>query len=339
MNESSKASSDATKPICVNVPSNLHGVRLDKALTDLLKAEFPSISRSQVQTWIESQCVTQDEARLKPVVSASQSVAAGTRYWIVPPSVRQLDLTPWDYPIPVLYEDEHLIIVKKPAGMSVHPSDSDPDRTLVHALLFQVKSLSAIAGVERPGIVHRIDKWTTGSLVVAKSDMAHQRLVEMFQAHDLEREYRAFVFGAPHWIPPVHRIETQIGRHPTDRKRMAVIPKGGKTAVSYFELLNSESGISLIRARLETGRTHQVRVHLSSMGFPLLGDPLYPASSHQKRAISKELESWICALPGQLLHARTLGFKHPITGHPIHVVAPFPAIWTELETKISCPLT
>jgi 23S rRNA pseudouridine1911/1915/1917 synthase len=230
-------------------------------------------------------------------------------------------------PLVVVFEDEHLIVVDKPAGLVVHPAAGNPDGTLVNALLHHCRGqLSGIGGVARPGIVHRIDKDTSGLLVVAKSDAAHEGLSRQFADHSLERAYLAVCNGHP--APPTGTVVARIGRSDSNRKKMAVLPEGssrGKHAVTHFRTLERLAGCALLECRLETGRTHQVRVHLASIGHPLVGDPVYGRRSAQLRAVLQRT-----GFRRQALHAAVLGFDHPVTRDRLRFTSDMPPDMREL---------
>ena len=213
----------------------------------------------------------------------------------------------------VVFEDEHLIVVDKPAGMVVHPAAGHADDTLVNALLHHCRgSLSGIGGVTRPGIVHRLDKDTSGLLVAAKDDLAHQGLAKQFADHSIERSYLAMVWGRP--LKRTGTIEGQIGRSPRNRKKMAVLRRGGKFARTHYRVLdNVDDLISLVECRLETGRTHQIRVHMTSIGHSIVGDPMYGGARKLPATTSQVIRDELANVTGQALHARTLGFVHPVT--------------------------
>lgn len=233
------------------------------------------------------------------------------------PEPEKLNLTPENIPLDVLYEDEHLIIVNKPVGMVVHPAPGHYTGTLVHALLYHCDRLAGIGGVERPGIVHRIDKNTTGAIVVAKSDRAHQHLQAQIKAKTAHREYWGLVYGS--FPSETGKIDLPIGRHQKDRKKMAVVPQGGREAVTYWQTLERLGNHSLIQFLLSTGRTHQIRVHCAHQGHPLLGDGTYCSNRSLKVNLS-----------GQALHARQLSLIHPISEKPITAIAPLPKEFTKL---------
>ncbi len=295
------------------------------------QADAPPLSRSRLQRLIEEGRVTCEG---RPVGS-SEKLPAGAAVRIDIPAPRTLELIPEDRPIPVLHEDEHLIVVNKPQGLTVHPSETQTEGTLVHALLHQVTNLSGVGGVLRPGIVHRLDKNTSGAMVVSKTDAAHQRLVETFAAHAIERRYWALCYGR--YASPA-RIESTIGRNPSDRKKMAMDVKEGRRAVTHTRALGHYGAHACwIEATLETGRTHQVRVHLTGHGNSLLGDPTYgaPTSRNAKwLALPARARACVQQLPGQALHARVLGFKHPITGEMLRFEAPPPDAFTELQRAL-----
>jgi 23S rRNA pseudouridine1911/1915/1917 synthase len=303
-------------------------VRLDKALADAA----PSLSRARIQSLIAEGKVSREGS----TVSSSSAKAAAGPYEIELPPPEPAEPEPQDIPLSVLYEDAELIVLDKPAGMAVHPAPGTPDRTLVNALLHHCRgSLSGIGGVARPGIVHRLDKDTSGVMVAAKSDAAHAGLAEQFARHDVERVYIALVRGAPH--PARGEIETLIGRSPSDRKKMAVVRSGGRNAITGYVTERSfgppERPLAArIACRLKTGRTHQIRVHLASRGSPCLGDPLYgsgPPAPAVREAIAE------AGLQRQALHAAVLGFQHPVTGERIRFETPLPPDMAELERLLA----
>ncbi|MBQ2455958.1 MAG: RluA family pseudouridine synthase [Firmicutes bacterium] len=268
------------------------GLRADSVLSVLME----DVSRSYIQKLIEGGSVTVDG---KPMVSKKEKLRAGAEVVLDLPEPAPCEAVPEDIPLDIVYEDDDLIVVNKPKGMVVHPAAGNLSGTLVNALLFHCNCLSSINGVQRPGIVHRIDKDTSGLLVCAKSDAAHRGLSEQLAEHSVTRRYRAVVFGR--LKDDSGRIDAPIGRDPKNRLRMAVVP-GGKNAVTNYRVLTYMNGFTEIEARLETGRTHQIRVHMTSIGHPLLGDTVYgPAKQPYK-------------LNGQMLHAGILGFVHPVTG-------------------------
>ena len=293
------------------VNKDCKGLRIDKFLTQ----SFPQLSRSQIQRLVSEGNLTCDEVT---IVDNSFKVREGEIYQLTVPEAAEANPLPEDIPLDVVYEDEDLIVVNKPAGMTVHPAPGSPNHTLVNALLFHCgDSLSGIGGVKRPGIVHRIDKDTSGLLVAAKNDAAHRGLCEQFAEHSIERTYNAFVFGVP--TPRLGRIEGDIGRSPYDRKKMAVVGKNGKTAVTNYKTLEDFNGYAaLVQCNLETGRTHQIRVHLTSKGNPLIGDQLYGKDRKLKgKNLNSQVLETINHFSRQALHAKSLGFIHPRSGETL----------------------
>ncbi len=320
--------------------------RLDKALALLTPEEF-ALSRMRLKELIQSGQVFQEGEIIN---DPKRKVSAGEVYHILLPKPEPYDLIAEAIPLDVVYEDENLIVVNKPAGMVVHPAKTVRTGTLVNALLHHAgASLSGIGGVERPGIVHRIDKDTSGLLVVAKNDRSHEGLSAQFRDHSIERLYTAFTYGQIRANDPRIlglegvsaqgerlRIDLPIGRHKTDRLRMA-IRDNGKHAVTHIKTEGNDKDalITKITCQLETGRTHQIRVHLNHIGHALLGDPIYGKGARQLPKIAPNtLCETIAALHGQALHARSLGFLHPITGDRLHFEAPLPADMQTLENLI-----
>lgn len=288
------------------------GERLDKLLTEALEEE--SISRTQVQEWIRSGYVQVSGRTVKP----NYKVVQEDQIMVTPPAPQSAEIEPQDIPLEVVYEDSDVIVINKPRGMVVHPAAGHPDGTLVNALLYHCKDLGGVGGELRPGIVHRIDKDTTGLLMVAKNDLSHHALADQLKAHTVTRKYIALVHGN---LPHDHgTIEAPIGRDPQDRKLYKVTDRGSKDAVTHFALLERLGDYTLMELKLETGRTHQIRVHMKYIGYPLAGDPVYGRSK-------------TIALPGQALHAAVLGFIHPRSGEYLEFEAPLPDDFQrELET-------
>lgn len=289
------------------------GERIDA----LLARTIEDLSRSAAQRLIEQGAVL-IEGR---AVQKNTRCQAGDRITVTMPTTEEIDLVPQDLPLDVMYEDDDLIVVNKARGMVVHPAPGHPDGTLVNALLWHCgDSLSGIGGEKRPGIVHRIDKDTSGLLIVAKNDFAHQALSAQLADRSLSRVYEAVVRGRLREESGI--IDRPIGRHPTDRKRMAIVERTGRPAVTHWEVLARYNGYTQIRCRLETGRTHQIRVHMASIGHPLLGDGVYGAPSPEK------------GLEGQCLHARELKFVHPRTGEHVHLVTELPTWFTDVLARL-----
>lgn len=294
------------RDITLTVDTADAGVRLDKWLADAAG----NLSRTRVQALINDGHVTGPDG---PAQDMSRKVRADETYTlhVPPPAPARPDAE--DIPLDILYEDADLIVLVKPAGLVVHPAPGHAGGTLVNALLHHCRgSLSGIGGVSRPGIVHRLDKDTSGVMVCAKSDIAHRGLVDQFQVHSIDRAYMAVVWGMP--SPRAGRIENNIGRDPRNRKRMAVITSGGKHAVTDYKVIRPIGAVAaLMDCHLFTGRTHQIRVQMSSMGHPLVGDPLY----HSRGSQRKDREIVIQGQPGaykhQALHAYKLGFEHPVS--------------------------
>jgi len=286
--------------------------RLDKAL-----AEASGLSRERIKALMGLGRVLLNG---KPAAQASFKPAAGTEFAITVPAITPDEAQAEDIPLSVVFEDEHLIVIDKPAGLVVHPAVGNYDGTLVNALLHHCKGqLSGIGGVARPGIVHRIDKDTSGLLVVAKSDVAHEGLARQFEEHSIERAYLALVGGNP--LPPAGTVTGAIARSNSDRKKMALVKDGrGKHAVTHYATLESFTGAALVECRLETGRTHQVRVHMTSLGHPLLGDPAYGRTPAKLKPLLAEHK-----FARQALHAAILGFVHPVTGARLRFESPLPA--------------
>ncbi len=297
--------------------------RLDKAL-----AEATGMSRARVQGLI-------DEGRVdvvgKTATSASMKVTAGMAFQIIVSAAMPAAALPEHIPLVVAYEDAHLIVVDKPAGMVVHPAVGNITGTLVNALLHHCRdNLSGINGVARPGIVHRIDKDTSGLIVVAKSDAAHEGLAVQFAAHTVHRRYIAVTAGVP--SPASGTIDARVGRSDSDRKKMTVLPNNssrGKSAITHYKVLDRLADAAVIECRLETGRTHQVRVHCASIGHPLLGDPAYGKTPKSLRPLLERL-----GFERQALHAAELGFIHPLTGEMVQFRSDLPPDMAELIDQL-----
>ncbi|MBQ2943830.1 MAG: RluA family pseudouridine synthase [Ruminococcus sp.] len=295
------------------VEESQKGFRIDKFLSDSIEGK----SRSFIASVIEN-----GEATVNgKIVTKSYKVSAGDEVVVTLSEATELEAIPQDIPLDIVYEDEDIIVVNKPKGMVVHPAAGNPDSTLVNALLFHCKGqLSGINGVMRPGIVHRIDKNTSGLLVVAKSDRAHISLSEQIKEHSMTREYRAIIYG--HLKDAEGSIDAPIGRSATDRKRMCVTDKNSKNAITHYTVLEEMKDFSYISCKLETGRTHQIRVHMSYVGHPLAGDDVYGP----KKVITE--------LSGQCLHAKRLGFLHPVTGQYLEFDSDLPEYFISFLDKI-----
>lgn len=284
--------------------------RIDKVLSQ----ELADYSRSQIQQWLKDERVMVNGTTVK----ANYKVKAGDQVTIAVPEPTVLELTPENIPLEIVYEDEDVAVVNKPQGMVVHPSAGHPNGTLVNALLFHIQNLSSINDVIRPGIVHRIDKDTSGLLMIAKNDFAHESLAKQLKEKTSLRKYVALIHGViPH---EKGVIDAPIGRSKTDRKMQAVIEEG-KPAVTHFQVLERFADFTLVELQLETGRTHQIRVHMKYIGYPLAGDPVYGPKK---------------TLPGkgQFLHAQVLGFEHPRTGEFLTFTAPLPEVFQKTLEKL-----
>lgn len=331
----------------LTIPDALGGQRLDRALAQVAEAEGLALSRSRLITLIAGGAVTGEN------VSAKRKVVAGETFTLSLPPPADPEPQPEDIPLEIVHEDDDLIVINKPPTMVVHPSAGWESGTLVNALLHHCgDSLTGIGGARRPGIVHRIDRQTSGLLVVAKTQTAHAGLSEQFAAHSIDRRYLALCWSRPDraesrlagleavdfeeggWL----RVETELGRHPQDRKKQAVVASGGRHAITRLRPLESfgpakKPFASLIECRLETGRTHQIRVHAMHIGHALLGDPLYgrPRTPSVKES-SLELRQGIEGFTRQALHAETLGFEHPTTGEWLSFSADLPQdLWHLLQ--------
>ena len=308
--------------ITLTVSATEGGARLDKWLS----SHIAELSRSRLQALLAAGRV---QRHGRTIDDASYRVKPGDIFYISIPPVADAIPEPEDIPLAVIYEDSELIVIDKPAGLVVHPAVGNWQGTLVHALLAHCgDSLSGIGGVRRPGIVHRLDKQTSGLLVAAKTDPAHASLAAQFAAHTVKRSYLAFVWGAPQ--PALDRIVTQIGRSPSNRQKMAVRPHGGREAITNYEILQRFGDaqrpiISLLRCRLETGRTHQIRVHMAHIGHPIVGDPVYGGGRSRAKGLPEEVLQAIAALGRQALHATSLGFIHPLKNELLSHDSPLPA--------------
>lgn len=289
------------------------GLRIDRYLAE----KNTDLSRSYIQKLLKNQEISVNGIQVK----ANYKVQQEDQILLTVPELTEPDILPEDIPLDILYEDEDLMVVNKPKGMVVHPSAGHLSGTLVNAILYHCQGhLSGINGIMRPGIVHRIDMDTTGAILVCKSDFAHKDLAEQLKEHSIKRRYRAIVSG--NLKEDTGRIEGPIGRHPIDRKKMAINYKNGKDAVTHYQVLERFGNATYVECRLETGRTHQIRVHMASKGHPLLGDQVYGSARNPYH------------LQGQALHAMILGFVHPRTGEYMEFEAPLPEYFIKLLEKL-----
>jgi 23S rRNA pseudouridine1911/1915/1917 synthase len=298
------------------------GWRLDRALA----AAVPTMSRERLKSLVKSGAL---QTKDRPVRDPALKVRGDEEFRLSVPEPTPAHNVPQDIPLRIVFEDEHLLVVDKPAGLVVHPAAGNPDGTLVNALLHHCGgSLSGIGGVARPGIVHRIDKDTSGLLLVAKTDVAHEGLAKQFAAHSIERRYLALVNGVPNTAEGT--VDAPLARSSTNRKKISIVEGSrGKRAVTHWRRLQILREAALVECRLETGRTHQVRVHMASLGYPLLGDPVYGRSGKNNRELLKSLNFY-----RQALHAAELGFTHPVTKHRLSFASGMPADMQELFTAL-----
>ncbi len=308
----------------IDVPIEAAGQRLDA----FLAAQLSELSRSSLQRLIDEGQVLLDGNLVRPAVKLRGGEQIILQ--LLPP----VPATPLaeEIPLTVLYEDHDLIVIDKPAGMTVHPGAGVGSGTLVNALLGHCNDLSGIGGEIRPGIVHRLDKGTSGILVAAKNDIAHRGLAEQFARHSVKRLYWALIYGTP--LQDTGKITGIIGRHPTDRVRLSGKARHGKEAVTNWRVLERLGAASLVQLRLETGRTHQIRVHLTEANMPLLGDPLYPDGGRFNNLKDTRLKGLISHLGRQALHARVLGFIHPVSGQYLEFTSEPPADFSDMVSYL-----
>lgn len=299
--------------IVFDITLEMEEERIDKCISNYMD----SLSRSYIQKIIKDGNVYVNE----DIVKANYRVKVDDRVKFIIPDSVEPDIPAQDIPLDILYEDRDVLIINKPKNMVVHPAPGHYEGTVVNAIMHHCKEeLSGINGVMRPGIVHRIDKDTTGSLIICKNDEAHNTIAELLKKHDITRKYRAIVYGVIKDDEGV--IDAPIGRHPNDRKKMSINERNGKRAVTHYKVLERFNNFSYIECQLETGRTHQIRVHMASIGHPLLGDEVYC-----NRKSPYKLE-------GQALHAMTIGFEHPRNGEYMEFEAPIPEYFEELLRKL-----
>jgi 23S rRNA pseudouridine1911/1915/1917 synthase len=303
----------AEKSILITLPATAAGQRLDKALAEAV----PLYSRERLKNLVQGGRLSGPAG---VIWDPATKMKGGEALTLDVPEARPSDTVAQDIPLTIVHEDDHLLVVDKPAGLVVHPAAGNYDGTMVNALLHHCAGrLSGIGGVARPGIVHRIDKDTSGLLVVAKTDKAHEGLAAQFARHDVDRRYTAVVGGVP--VPPAGRIEGALARSTANRQKMAIVKDGrGKHAITHFRTVATFDGAAQVECRLETGRTHQIRVHMASIGHALLGDAVYGRTPGKLVPLLKDL-----AFERQALHAATLGFVHPVTQEKLCFESPLPA--------------
>jgi 23S rRNA pseudouridine1911/1915/1917 synthase len=310
-------------------PEDAVGDRADRFLANAIG----TLTRSRIKNLIEAGFASRDGTVF---TQPADPVRPGALYELAPPAPVSAVPQPEKIPFDILFEDRHLLVLDKPAGLVVHPAPGNLEGTLVNALLAHCgETLPGIGGEKRPGIVHRLDRDTSGVMVVAKTEQALASLSAAFAARDIERAYRALVWGIP--APSAGAIEGAIGRDPRDRKRMALVSKGGKAALTHYATVSVfHAAVSLLECHLATGRTHQIRVHLSSQGHPVVGDPVYlrriPAAS---RGVPEPVRVACLDFPRQALHAATLGFRHPATGAQLRFETPLPADFQSLMNTLT----
>ena len=302
------------------VASGEEGLRLDLFLTK----KVPEISRAQIQRAVAEGRVLVNDRPIK----AGRKVKAADVVAISIPEARPSEAMPEAIPLTILYEDSSLLVIDKPAGMVVHPAAGHAGGTLVNALLHHCRDLSGIGGVLRPGIVHRLDKGTSGLMVVAKSDAAHRGLADQFKRREVKKTYLAMVYGNPR--EDEGRIEASVGRHPRDRKKMSTTAPRGRPAVTHWCVRERFASAALLEVDIETGRTHQIRVHLTDLGYPVVGDTVYSGTGRIRNVADTAVRAGIKALDRQALHAWRLSFTHPVTGEALRFCSPLPKDMADL---------
>jgi 23S rRNA pseudouridine1911/1915/1917 synthase len=307
---------------CCTVTDEDRGVRLDV----FVPRKYPFFSRSRVKKLIDDGEIQVNGA---PVSKAGLKLRSGDIVEIAMREAQPSTVLAQDIPLQILYEDRHLLVIDKPAGMVIHPAPGHREGTLVNAILHHCDDLSGIGGVIRPGIVHRLDKETSGVLLVAKNDETHRHLSDQFKGHRVRKTYKALVFGSPREDEGV--IALPVGRHPADRKKMSTNSRRGKEAVTRWRVVERYGEVTLLDVGIETGRTHQIRVHLSNLGYPVIGDRVYGGLGRLKSIKDVSLRSRLSAMPRQALHAWRIGFTHPVEDREMEFTAPLPEDMRNLQ--------
>lgn len=311
----SQADQEKTSRYMFTVVPEEKGIRLDV----FIAGKAPELSRSQVKRIIEEEEVRINET---PVTKAGTKLRAGDLVAFTLQPAQPWEVMAEDIPLQILYKDHDLLVIDKPAGMVIHPAPGHHEGTLVNAILHHCDDLSGIGGVIRPGIVHRLDKDTSGVLLVAKNDETHRRLSDQFKAHEVKKTYKALVFGSN--LDDEGTIILPVGRHPEDRKKMSTRSSRGKDAVSHWRVVGRYGDVALLDVDIETGRTHQIRVHLSSLGHPVVGDRVYGGAGRVKSVQDTALRARLAVFPRQALHAWRIGFTHPRENRELEFTAPLP---------------
>ncbi|HEY9162295.1 MAG TPA: RluA family pseudouridine synthase [Desulfomonilia bacterium] len=315
---------ETKKRIILKVSAEDSGSRLDVFL-----AKRAGISRSAATRLVSEDKVTVDSLNRKP----SFAVSAGMRVALEPEEEKTSDILPWETELNILYDDEAIIVIDKPAGLVVHPGAGNFEKTLVHALIARYPQMANVGSIERPGIVHRLDKLTSGVMVVAKNQQAYSRLSDAFKDHTHKRVYICICFG----MMPRNsgRIESLINRNPGDRKKMTSKAKSGRTAITNWEVMKSWPGFSMLKLSLETGRTHQIRVHLSDLGHPIVGDVEYGGKGRAANIANADVKAYVRKIERQMLHAHILGINHPETGEYMEFISQLPEDMILLEQELN----
>ena len=318
--------------IKININEKNNNIRLDKFLAEELQKSYPEITRSKIQSLIKNGNVL--DKNNNPITQINKKVQEKDEFYVTIPDPEPSHLEPKNIPIEVIFEDEDLVVVNKPAGLTTHPGAGNKDHTLVNALLyFYQNNLSQIGGDFRPGIVHRLDKETSGLMLVAKNDFAHQKLSQAIANREIERKYLAFCFGLP--TPNFGKIDKNIDRSKKHRLRMCVVQKGGKKAVTNYKIIQNYNNIaSLVECKLESGRTHQIRVHMTAIGHSLIGDHDYGNKNRTISGIDSDLQKFISAFNRQALHSYKIVFEHPRSGKLMKFEIKLPSDMKELERRL-----